>query len=94
MNSHDTHRHLEADNDCELDLVHHLELEEHLKTCAQCADLRESLRARRMALRELLPRFPAPPGLAGKVRAALRADGATVTAPPSPVRRSLIAWPV
>lgn len=94
MNCHETHRLLEADVDGELDLVHHLELEEHLKTCPQCAGLRASLVARRTVLRESLPRFPAPPGLARKVSAALRAEGVPMAVPTRTARLAPVSWPI
>ncbi|MDB6127711.1 MAG: anti-sigma factor [Verrucomicrobia bacterium] len=93
MNCNETQRILEADVDGELDLVRHLELQEHLGTCPSCAASRETLVARRAALRESLPRFAAPPELAEKVRAALRAKGMPVTMPTRPVRLAAISWP-
>ncbi len=67
---------LEADHDGELDLVRHLELAEHLRTCAACAKEAGVVRDRRDALRGSLPRFTAPAHLAGKIRATLEAAGA------------------
>ena len=93
MNCHETHRLLEADVDGELDLVHHLQLEEHLKTCPACAAARQALVARRAALSQSLPRFTAPPALAGKVRAALRVDGAPI-APLRPARLARVTRPI
>src|SRR5580700_7623472 len=81
MDCNETRRLIEADVDDELDLVRHLELEAHLKGCAECTRLSENLRARRLALRESLPRFTASPQFTGKVLAALRAEGASGTAP-------------
>ena len=83
---------IDADTDGELDLVRHLELAEHARTCPDCARQAEVARARHAALRGSLPRFPAPPQLADRIRSALRAEGATgpVAAPvvqraPSPL---------
>jgi anti-sigma factor RsiW len=90
MNCHETHRLLEADVDGELDLVRHLELEEHLRTCPHCAALRASFVARRAALRESLPRFTAPAELAGKVRAALHLE----EAPTRTTRPARVSWPI
>ena len=74
-------RHLiDADTDGELDLVRHLELAAHLRTCADCARHVEAARARHARLREALPRFAAPPQLAGRIRAALAAEGMPVQA--------------
>jgi anti-sigma factor RsiW len=90
MNCNEIHRLLEADVDGELDLVRQLELEDHLRTCPQCAALRASFVARRAALRESLPRFAAPPELAGKVRAALHLE----EAPARTARPARVSWPL
>jgi anti-sigma factor RsiW len=73
MDCNETRPLLDADIDGELDLVRHLELEAHLRTCPDCARLAENARARHIALRESLPRFAAPSQLAEKIRAALPA---------------------
>jgi anti-sigma factor RsiW len=81
MDCNETRRLLAADVDGELDLVRHLELEQHLRGCPACAAAAESLRAQRVALRNNLPRFTAPSPLADKIRASLRAEAnATVPA--------------
>ncbi len=74
MNCNETTRLLEPDADGELDLVRHLDLEEHLRTCSDCAHAAENVRARRAALRASLPRFTAPPGLRENISARLRAE--------------------
>jgi anti-sigma factor RsiW len=94
MDCNETRRLLDADTDGELDLVHHLELEAHLQTCLDCARHAASVRARRAALRESLPRFTAPPRLAEKIRAALRAEDAPAPAKQPAPRRSPLLWPV
>lgn len=76
--------------DGELDLVRNLEFEEHLKSCAQCAQelrdqqaLRDSLRAANLYER-------APESLKARIRAALPAE-----ARPQPVlipRRPVLEW--
>lgn len=76
MNCDDTRRLLEADLDGELDLVRHLELNEHLRLCADCARWAEAASARRTALRATLPRFTAPAVLADRVRTAIRTEAA------------------
>jgi len=93
MDCNETRRLLEADADGELDLVRHLEIEAHLRTCPDCTRLAENLRARRAALRTSLPRFTAPPQLAEKIRAALRAE---TPSPATPARspRAKIIFPV
>ena len=92
MDCNQTRGLIDADADGELDLVRHLELAAHLRVCPDCTRQAENVRARRAALRESLPRFTAPPQLAGKVRVALQKEGAAVAAPipasrrPSPFR--------
>jgi anti-sigma factor RsiW len=61
-----------ADN--ELDLVRQLEIEQHLRTCGECARRVESLRARQAALARSLPRYAAPAGMADRLRAAVHAE--------------------
>lgn len=96
MDCNETRRLLEAAVDGELDLVRHLEWEAHLGGCPECARLSETFRAQRAALREALPRFTAPVHLAGKVLAALRAEGAPSVAliQPPPARPAPISWPI
>lgn len=84
---------IDADTDGELDLVRHLELAAHLRACADCARQGETARARRAVLRESLPRFTAPPQLAGRIRSALQAEGLPVTAA-GPIRRTSLVWPL
>ncbi len=87
MDCNETRRLLDAGLDGELDLVRHLEIEAHLRTCAACTQLAEHAGARRIALRESLPRFTAPAQLAEKIRAALPV--ATPTAP-APARAKIV----
>jgi anti-sigma factor RsiW len=81
MDCNETRRLIDADTDGELDLVRHLELEAHLRTCPACARHADAARARRAALRESLPRFTAPPRLAGRIRTALQVEGMPAAAP-------------
>lgn len=92
MNCHEAHRLLEVDVDGELDLVRQLELEAHLATCPNCTALRASYVARREALRDALPRFVAPPELAGQVRAALSAEGVRENKPVRMARLIPASW--
>lgn len=62
---------IEADTDGEIELVRHLELAAHLRSCPDCTRRAEVVRGRNAALREGLPRFSAPADLAGRIRAAL-----------------------
>src|ERR1700712_4556087 len=95
MNCNETHVLIDADADGELDLVRHLELADHLRTCPECARFAENARARRSALRESLPRFTAPSELADKIRATLQTGNSTAknVVPPAP-RRGLMSWPI
>jgi anti-sigma factor RsiW len=66
---------LHAYADGELDLAHALEVESHLQTCAACARACAEIRELRAALRTSLPRFTAPHGLHGRIRAAVAGPG-------------------
>jgi len=87
---------IEADLDGELDLVRHLEVEQHVQTCPECLRWRQGLLARNTALRTKLPRFVAPSELEAKIRTTLgevRPASVPVAKPrrfPSPES----AWPV
>lgn len=63
---------LEAHADGELDLLHQMEMEAHLRACPDCARRAGVLAARRAALGSSLPRFQAPPGLRESVLASVR----------------------
>jgi anti-sigma factor RsiW len=94
MDCNETRRLLEAHLDGELDLVRHTEIEAHVRECPACAQLLASADQRRTALRDSLPRFSAPPALAGKIRAALPIDMPSTEArevprPSRPANRNL-----
>jgi anti-sigma factor RsiW len=91
MNCNESRQFIEADADGELDLIRHLELEAHLRTCPQCAALADAARARRAALREKLPRFSAPPELVRRIRSSLA--GADAPLPPARAAARTV-WPV
>lgn len=74
MNCNEVRRLLEADADGELDLVRHLEVQEHVRSCAACGEVAAAVQLRRNALRTTLPRFTAPIGLADSIRAAVQAE--------------------
>jgi anti-sigma factor RsiW len=61
--------------DDELDLRTSLETERHLQECPECTRAHARLRAIRAAVRDGAPYFPAPPGLATRVRSSLRGAG-------------------
>ena len=88
MNCNETRFLIDADVDGELDLVRHLEIAAHLRTCAGCAGYAGQAKTRRSVLRDSLPRFIAPPQLAGRIRAALKTEGAPVP------HRARVYWPL
>jgi len=57
--------------DSELDLVHTLEIEDHLRTCAACTSTLEADRALRTTIARSRLRFSAPPNVARNVRATI-----------------------
>ena len=65
---------LDAYLDGELAAPDAAELEQHLRACPECARLERRRRAASNAVREHLPRFPAPELLRARVRAAARAE--------------------
>ncbi len=87
---------IEADTDGEIELVHHLELAAHLRSCPACTRRAEAVRNRTAALREGLPRFSAPPEMAGRIRAALAEGTAPIPVAASTSRtsgRNRSLWP-
>lgn len=58
--------------DGELDETRSSELEEHLRTCAECSEIHRGLSELRTAIRAEAPYYAAPEGLEGSVRKALR----------------------
>lgn len=81
---------LEANADGELDLVRQLELEAHLRSCPGCARQAKAVEARRGALRDLAPRFTAPPQFRERIRALVRAEEAP--APRRAAPRPAVQW--
>jgi anti-sigma factor RsiW len=82
MNCDEARRLLDLDADGELDVVRHVELAEHIKTCPDCAARVEAIQARKTALRTKLSRHHAPSDLAAKLRSSI-AESSTNT-PTSP----------
>ena len=66
--------------DGELDLVHNLEIESHLRECAACAGARDRIQRVRSAVAESAPYFRPPTGFESRLKSQLRA--ATRTGPP------------
>lgn len=71
MNSHTLPDLLHAYVDGELDVAHTLEVEQHVRGCADCARLCDQIRTSSAALRAALPRFEPSDGLRVRIRAAL-----------------------
>jgi anti-sigma factor RsiW len=65
---------LEANADGELDLVHQLEVEEHLRSCPACASEARAIAARQDAFRNSIPRFTAPRQFRDKIQALVMAE--------------------
>jgi anti-sigma factor RsiW len=71
MNCQESARLLPGYFDSELDLVHTLEIEDHLSTCASCSAIIEADRALRSTIARSNLRFSAPPTVVRNVRAAV-----------------------
>ena len=71
MNCQEAQKLLHAHIDGELDIVHSLAIEEHLRACAACEREHQSLLALRKVIVTAAPRFVAPPELRESIRAAL-----------------------
>jgi len=74
MNCADTLKLIHAYADGELDLIRSLEIEQHLKTCVQCAAERNAIQSLRAALRQGDLTHRAPESLREGVRRMARAD--------------------
>jgi anti-sigma factor RsiW len=77
MDCNEARRLIDAHTDGELDLVHELDLERHLQTCADCARRAQAVGAFRTRLRESR-RFETPPNLRLQVIAGLRKEAGDV----------------
>ena len=72
--------------DGELDLVHKIEIDQHLESCPDCARELESLRSLRAALRGNQLAYAAPAALRGRIESAL------ASAAPAETRERKSAW--
>lgn len=63
MNCHQALAQIDAWLDSELDAVHSLAIEQHVRDCPSCRDQWQQLRALRGAVREKAPYYPAPAAL-------------------------------
>ncbi len=80
MDCNHSRRFLEAYADGELDLVRHVELEEHLRCCPGCSRRVENARVREQVLQRELPRHVASPRLRDNILTAIRQAGAPLPA--------------
>jgi anti-sigma factor RsiW len=74
--------------DGELDLMKSLEIEQHFQECPQCAQAHTTLQAIRARVKNSIPYFSAPPGLARRVQSSVRSaghGGRTRRVPPGPL---------
>jgi anti-sigma factor RsiW len=70
MNCKDLRRLLQSYSDGELDLVRHLEIEEHLHGCPECAEQEEHLKSLRSALSSSSQYYHAPASLRTRIQLA------------------------
>ncbi len=75
MNCSDAEKLIEAYCDGELDLLRHVELEEHLAQCGQCGKQEQRLRELRAAISTAAPYYQAPDALRKKISKTLAAAG-------------------
>jgi anti-sigma factor RsiW len=86
MNCNEAGTMVAAYADRELDRFRGRAIEEHLRACAACTDMHDSVLALRARLRSELPYFPASPTLRARVRATLGAIRAAVPPRTSPAK--------
>lgn len=70
MNCKDVRRLLQSYSDSELDLVRHVEMEEHLRSCAECAEQEKNLKSLRSALSSSSQYYHAPAALRARIQLA------------------------
>jgi anti-sigma factor RsiW len=89
MNCQDVQHLLSAYADGELDLVHSLQVEEHLASCPGCAAAEKNVRSLHTALSAPSLRYAAPAGLRAQIHASLdEAPPSTAVQPPAPGREA------
>ena len=81
MNCHETQRWLTGYLDGELDLVNAVAVEEHLKTCARCAQAHANQQALQAAIRGARLYAPAPIALQQRIQTSLRQADTSARAP-------------
>jgi anti-sigma factor RsiW len=74
--------------DGELDVVRHVEIEEHLKQCDSCAEQERRLRALRETIASASLRYPAPAALREKIRSTTATPSPAMTHDAAPIGRS------
>lgn len=88
MDCKDAQKLLDSYTDRELDLVHSLEIENHLRECGACSERHESNQALRSALSNPALYFKAPADLQRKLQSSLRRSAK----PEAPVRIRVWRW--
>ena len=81
MNCHETQRWLPGYLDGELDLVNAVAIEDHLKTCARCAQAHTSQQALQVVIRGSRLYAPAPSALQQRIQTSLRQADTSARAP-------------
>jgi anti-sigma factor RsiW len=81
VNCHETQRWLTGYLDGELDLVNAVAVEEHLKTCARCAQAHANQQALQAAIRGARLYAPAPSALQQRIQTSLRQADTSARAP-------------
>ena len=74
MNCEQSKNRLQAYFDGELDVTHSLDVEEHLRTCADCSGSYDGLKTLRNSLRSESLRFQPPAALEARLRSAVRRE--------------------
>ena len=72
MNCRETQTLIHGYVDAELDLLKSLEIEQHLQECPECAQAHATLQAIRAAVKDGIPYFRTPQGLAKRVQSSVR----------------------
>jgi len=81
VNCEDFQKWFDSYADRELDLVHSLEIENHLRECVVCSERHEGHQVLRSALSNPALYFKAPPDLQGKVQSSLRGSAKAEAVP-------------
>ena len=92
MNCHQTRELIGAYGDGELDAARSLEIERHLKECAECATMEREHRALAQAIALRARRYQTPAAFRDQVVASLRAEAGAGQVIPFPQRHARTLW--